>query len=772
MSSKDGALQLLLIIDHIFDWARDIYRPAILRHLESLSADNASDTEGIAHDSDIFSLQNPIGEWINRTQSIAPSNVVDTSDFEATLHIDRPLRNLDSAEGVFRHASFVDSEFLGIHITRDNADTLLLLANTPKQAVVFARKLLKALLNRKSTLLTEETLIELEDMWTGGAPLFGNPVAPATEFVVRLLLNKSLSKDWNQVRELSYLAASQEGLDVLIRRSGLRRPSAATASACEKHSVKSIVGRHLSIPASRGLRAAIAREALSLESTVILDDGTITEGFVPLERRKDHTHGLIHEIYRKHKVGMREPDESFIRKSTRIDEQTLEEAPQLAYTLGSLNKRDPLDQYGNGLPQNVLVSGRCVQVLGSASGGPEICYYKVSGPPEAPKALDLRMALQQILRTSSRIYKTERYAKKSFSTKWNLNSFYDIYRPVTNYQRGKIDTWIAQLNRAGDRFDIPPSPPQSNLTTSSPSSAVRTGKRRIALVESELDAQGPKARNQSHSTPTGRRYGSATEKIQRRPMPIDLTEDDGPEVQPCIQDTRKRIRVQSKKVRRGKPSRSTHFGRPNAAPSGVMPRVRDQVEREVEAFRTAAYRKFDTRLFEDEMDQCLREHPNCRSEILGNDKGKTRAHDVAIQHDNRDAKAHVESSVSSTKRSGPENGDRSKLGRQPEHESGTHRRDENLPTEVADVVKALCAEVGEEISRAKKRIRTSMSSDSRHERTSGEVIEDGPVQLDRPPPSPIFGAFNSATPIFGDFNDMNGRWTYSSEDGGRFVRIT
>lgn len=50
--SKEGALQLLLIIDYIFDWARDIYRETIVSELRSLSA---SDTHSLTNDSDIYS---------------------------------------------------------------------------------------------------------------------------------------------------------------------------------------------------------------------------------------------------------------------------------------------------------------------------------------------------------------------------------------------------------------------------------------------------------------------------------------------------------------------------------------------------------------------------------------------------------------------------------------------------------------------------------------------------------------------------------------------
>ena len=51
--SKDGALQLLLIIDYIFDWARDSYREAILNELRIAAGRN---TSSLADDSEIGSL--------------------------------------------------------------------------------------------------------------------------------------------------------------------------------------------------------------------------------------------------------------------------------------------------------------------------------------------------------------------------------------------------------------------------------------------------------------------------------------------------------------------------------------------------------------------------------------------------------------------------------------------------------------------------------------------------------------------------------------------
>lgn len=67
ITRRDGSLRLLLIIDYVFDWARDIYRPNILHDLKTLVA---RDTAGLAEDSDIFSSTDPaqqIDIWLSKS---------------------------------------------------------------------------------------------------------------------------------------------------------------------------------------------------------------------------------------------------------------------------------------------------------------------------------------------------------------------------------------------------------------------------------------------------------------------------------------------------------------------------------------------------------------------------------------------------------------------------------------------------------------------------------------------------------------------------------
>jgi len=61
IDSDEGALQLLLMIDYIFDWARDVYRETIISELMSLSI---SDSRIFEYDSDILSSYDRLETWI------------------------------------------------------------------------------------------------------------------------------------------------------------------------------------------------------------------------------------------------------------------------------------------------------------------------------------------------------------------------------------------------------------------------------------------------------------------------------------------------------------------------------------------------------------------------------------------------------------------------------------------------------------------------------------------------------------------------------------
>lgn len=77
ISSKEGALRLLLIIDYIFDWARDIYRESIITELRNLGAPNPT---SLGNDSEIFSMVDRVVVWSTDEQQ--PSGFKVSSESE------------------------------------------------------------------------------------------------------------------------------------------------------------------------------------------------------------------------------------------------------------------------------------------------------------------------------------------------------------------------------------------------------------------------------------------------------------------------------------------------------------------------------------------------------------------------------------------------------------------------------------------------------------------------------------------------------------------
>ena len=60
LDTLDGALQILLLVDYIFDWARDLYRPGVIGLLKSLSKGPSDDNATVSTDSAIPSIRHSI----------------------------------------------------------------------------------------------------------------------------------------------------------------------------------------------------------------------------------------------------------------------------------------------------------------------------------------------------------------------------------------------------------------------------------------------------------------------------------------------------------------------------------------------------------------------------------------------------------------------------------------------------------------------------------------------------------------------------------------
>lgn len=169
-------MQLLLIVDYILDWARDVYRPSILRQLKALVRAQAYDQISLINDDDIQSLRRDVSVWM----SSPPDTIFDTEPQNAHA---KPISDLDILErlrrlipntklGTLRSASVVHSRTVGLYLNEQSARSLMELAGAANQNQSTARSEARSLINfvtqwNDSIVLTAGDLAGLEEMWTG-----------------------------------------------------------------------------------------------------------------------------------------------------------------------------------------------------------------------------------------------------------------------------------------------------------------------------------------------------------------------------------------------------------------------------------------------------------------------------------------------------------------------------------------------------------------------------------------------------------------------------
>ncbi|KAL5044206.1 hypothetical protein BDW71DRAFT_209612 [Aspergillus fruticulosus] len=219
---QSSALQLLLIVDYIFDWARDAYRPCVIKELSILAA-----REMQPFDPDIFST-------VDRSQSQIESELpgFSCSQESSSLHTSTAgpepgLENTHPLSGVVRDASNVETRFLSLHITEANVGELWvsLPAHLRESATTFMDTLRQSL--DSSWRVTGRTLSSIQAAWTGNldAPEIAGGsntgIASHEIFFTMIVILFYMSDDWTPVRQLTYLAISEGALQVLLSQHSL-----------------------------------------------------------------------------------------------------------------------------------------------------------------------------------------------------------------------------------------------------------------------------------------------------------------------------------------------------------------------------------------------------------------------------------------------------------------------------------------------------------------------------------------------------------------------
>ncbi|KAI9148924.1 mannitol 1-phosphate dehydrogenase [Paramyrothecium foliicola] len=214
IKTRDGALQLLLLVDYIFDWARDIYRSDIIQALKSVAYGN----------DETASITDTAINTINRIDTF-DEPLQNGQDDEQYHRSQQSFVDLDSPFGAIRHATFVESRYYCLFITADNVETLV-----KSTAQVQVQSICRAILGEidSSISVDLETLSRIEEEWTGYSRQVAGSLDPncplaRDDFRMALRCTTYLSATWHQIRELSVIAIEQNAWDAVVTAAGLKK---------------------------------------------------------------------------------------------------------------------------------------------------------------------------------------------------------------------------------------------------------------------------------------------------------------------------------------------------------------------------------------------------------------------------------------------------------------------------------------------------------------------------------------------------------------------
>jgi hypothetical protein len=222
------------------DWARDIYRIAILKQLQSLVTGQAFDQISII-DSEIISMRRDPTSWI----PAPPSTVFDDMEEDLSDAMDEeglPLMSLDhqalldfripnSKLGTVRSASLIDFRFDCFYLTQRLVPSFLQVIggrrHNPRNTEKAARHIINFITQFDEVLVMSGADLELlEKLWTSTDR--SDPEAREEDFYVIMECSWYFTHTWQITRQLSCFAISKAAFDIMksyarfsVRRKGI-----------------------------------------------------------------------------------------------------------------------------------------------------------------------------------------------------------------------------------------------------------------------------------------------------------------------------------------------------------------------------------------------------------------------------------------------------------------------------------------------------------------------------------------------------------------------
>ena len=240
-------------MDYIFDWARDVYRPSILKQLKSLAAHVSYDEVSLVSDHDIASLRNGIDREMGRSRrsmSLVDTPAILRGSSETLENIRNLGRKTDQwgpcvgsprkPVGAVRPANVIRTCATGLYLNKEVTLFLGIYGGRIIKRASFvqsqARVLIKFLSQWDELIfMTRRDLSDILHRWIGppNAVTEDEELGEVDAIFTMLEFATYLDPNWNIVRELRYLAVSKESLDVLLEQANYAKGYAGLAKMAD-----------------------------------------------------------------------------------------------------------------------------------------------------------------------------------------------------------------------------------------------------------------------------------------------------------------------------------------------------------------------------------------------------------------------------------------------------------------------------------------------------------------------------------------------------------
>ena len=322
-----------------------------------------------------------------------------------------PYHTFDSPYGCLRSAACIESRVKGLFISRDNINTLL---QSVSNTETFAKDVLRTITYKATSnmKLTAHDLSTVHMIWTGDVS--NSMIAGQFEtFHTKLTFRSFFTKNWDLMRELSYLAVSDDAVKVLFAESNKTRSVTLDSVSPATNSLANQI-RNLQMGCVEfNLHAAMVHSSLAFvmapgkltRSRRNCDECLNTNVFVVNTSKEcggmNQIHAVIDNIYTSHTIcGKRLLQEPYIRNSSCEEQQSELDANANPRHIVFPNTMH-IKEHSQGNREFVLL----VEKLGDDR--PNLCLYQIKGKEDVTLPQLMSLVYTTVERRSA-MYQTYR----------------------------------------------------------------------------------------------------------------------------------------------------------------------------------------------------------------------------------------------------------------------------------------------------------------------------------------------------------------------------